>query len=384
MRLSIVILFLFAATNQYWLDVGIASMRSSILVAVIFVLFRLKETLVILRTESKTFIIYIYIMIGVLINDLYIEADTTDIFISVFFHIASVINFIFFFSLFSKDELNFPKFCIIYGCALFLYKRGFFFDVSRILDGAYFSARFAALTVYFSIGWSFFLMHKSKNFLALLVLLFSCLLLYNMESRSWCYMLLMTLIMSFVTSYTKINFRSFLAFIVLFLTFSIFGLFHFAPEVINTIIVARIDTFSSLMHFFNTFPFGIGSGGVVNLFPYRETLSSFFGFPLKLVVFAASSMEYSTAHSFIVGTLFKHGVLTLLPLSYFLINIFNLNIKMISFKGVSNEQRLISIFIISYTSYSLLFSGYQNFLIQFPMFYAVTLSMFRRSKVVKL
>ena len=320
-----------------------------------------------------------------MINDLYVEADTTDIFKSVFFHIASVINFIFFFSLFSKDELNFPKYLIISGCTLFLYKQEmFFFDVSRLLDGAYFSSRFASLTVYFSIGWSFFLMHKSKNFLALLVLLFSCLLLYNMESRSWCYMLLMTLIMSFVTSYTKINFRSFLVFIVLFLTFSIFGLFHFAPEVINTIIVARIDTFSSLMHFFNTFPWGIGSGGVVNLFPYRETLSSFFGFPLKLVVFAASSMEYSTAHSFIVGALFKHGVLTLLPLSYFLINIFNLNIKMISFKGVSNEQRLISIFIISYTSYSILFSGYQNFLIQFPMFYAVTLSMFRRSKVVKL
>ena len=194
----------------------------------------------------------------------------------------------------------------------------------------------------------------------------------------------MTLIMSFVTSYTKINFRSFLVFIVLFLTFSIFGLFHFAPEIINIIIVARIDTFSSLMHFFNTFPWGIGSGGVVDLFPYRETLSSFFGFPLKLVVLAASSMEYSTAHSFIVGALFKHGVLTLLPISYFLINIFNLNIKMILFKGVSNEQRLISIFIISYMSYSMLFSGYQVFLFEFPMFYAVTLSMFRRSKVVKL
>ena len=180
MRLSIVILFLYAITSEYWVDVGIASMRSSILVAVIFVLFRLKETLVILRTESKTFIIYIYIMIAILINDLYIEADTTDIFKSVFFHIASVISFIFFFSLFSKDELNFPKYLIIYGCTLIIYKNGlFFFDVTRTLlfDGAYFSSRFAALTVYFSIGWSFFLMHKSKNFLALLVLLFSCLLL---------------------------------------------------------------------------------------------------------------------------------------------------------------------------------------------------------------
>ena len=57
---------------------------------------------------------------------------------------------------------------------------------------------------------------------------------------------------------------------------------------------------------------------------------------------------------------------------------------MISFKGVSNEQRLISIFIISYMSYSMLFSGYQAFLFQFPLFYAVTLSMFRRNKVVKL
>ena len=194
----------------------------------------------------------------------------------------------------------------------------------------------------------------------------------------------MTLIMFFVTTYTKINFRSFLVFILLFLTFSIFGLFYFAPEVINTIIVARIDTFSSLMYFFNTFPFGIGSGGVVDLFPYRETLSSFFGFPLEIVMLSASSVEYSTAHSFIVGALFKHGVLTLLPISYFLINIFNLNIKMISFKGVSNEQRLISIFIISFMSYSILFSGYGQFLIEFPTLYAVTLSMFRRSKVVKL
>ena len=176
MRLSIVyfILFLFAITSEYWLDVGIASMRACVFVAVIFVLFRLKETLVILRTESNTFIIYIYIMIGILINDLYIEADTTDIFKSVFFHIASVINFIFFFSLFSKDEHNFPKYLIIYGCALFIYKNNeFFFDVSRLLDGAYFSSRVASPTVNLAIGWSFFLMHKSKIFLALLVLLFS-------------------------------------------------------------------------------------------------------------------------------------------------------------------------------------------------------------------
>ena len=144
MRLSIVILFLFAITGEYWLDVGIASTRSSIFVAIIFVLFRLKETLVILRTESKTFIIYIYIMIAILINDLYIEADTTHIFKSVFFHIASVIIFIFFSSLFSKDELNFPKYLIIWGCALSLHHHGkFFFDVSRLLDGPYFSFRFA-------------------------------------------------------------------------------------------------------------------------------------------------------------------------------------------------------------------------------------------------
>ena len=128
MRLSIVILFLFAITGEHWLNVGIASMRSSILVAVIFVLFRLKETLVILRTESKTFIIYIYIIIGILINDLYVEADTTYIFKSVFFHISSLIIFIFFFSLFSKDELNFPKFCIIYGCTLIIYKNELFFS----------------------------------------------------------------------------------------------------------------------------------------------------------------------------------------------------------------------------------------------------------------
>ena len=380
MRLSIVVLFLFAITSEYWLNVGIASMRSSILVAVIFVLFRLKETLVILRTESKTFIIYIYIMIAILINDLYIEADTTDIFKSVFFHIASVINFIFFFSLFSKDELNFPKYLIISGCTLFLYKQEmFFFDVSRLLDGAYLSQRVASLTVYFSIGWSFFLMHKSKFFLAHLVLLFSCLILYNTGTRSMSYMVIMTLIMSFVTSYTKIKFPSFLVFILLFLTFSIFGLFYFAPEVINIIIVARIGTFSSLMHFFNTFPMGIGSGGVVNLFPYKETLSNYFGFPLIFDL----NLNYTTAHSFIVGALFKHGVLTLLPLSYFLINMINLNIKMISFKNVSNEQKLISIFIINFTIYSMFFSGYQTFLIQFPMYYALTLSMFNRSNAEK-
>ena len=385
MRLPIVFLFLFAIAGEYWLDVGIASTRSSVFVAAIFILFRLKETLVILRTESKTFIIYIWIIIGILINDLYIEADTTDIFISVFFHITSIINFIFFFSLFSKDELNFPKFFIIWGCALIIYKNGgFFFDVSRLLEGAYFSSRFAAMTVYFAIGWSFFLMRKSKNFRALLVLLFSCLLLLSMETRSYGSILLVTFIMSAITTYTKINFRSFLTFIVLFIIFSIFVIFYSNPEIINIIIVARVDTFSSLMYFFNTFPFGIGSGGVVNLFPYRETLSSFFGFPLKLVALSASNMEYSTAHSFIVGALFKHGLLTTLPLLYFLFNIIKLNIKMVSLNAVGNEQKLLSIFIICSISYSIFFSGYGQFLIQFPMLYALTISMDRRSRVIKL
>jgi len=190
--------------------------------------------------------------------------------------------------------------------------------------------------------------------------------------------------MSAITTYTKINFRSFLTFIVLFIIFSIFVIFYSNPEIINIIIVARVDTFSSLMHFFNTFPFGIGSGGVVNLFPYRETLSSFFGFPLKLVALSASNMEYSTAHSFIVGALFKHGLLTALPLLYFLFNIIKLNIKMVSLNAVGNEQKLLSIFIICSISYSIFFSGYGQFLIQFPMLYALTISMDRRSRVIKL
>ena len=380
MRLPIVFLFLFAITTEYWLDVGIASMKSSILVAVIYVLFHLKETIFILKTESNTFIIYIYIMIGILINDLYVDAETTDIFKSVFFHISSVIIFIFFFSLFSKDKLNFPKFMIIFGCALIIYKNGeFFFDISRLFDGVYFSARLASTTVNIAIGWSFFLILKYKNFRALFVLLFSTWLLYSTDTRSYGTILLMTLIMFFVTTYTKINFRSFLAFIVLLFPFSIFGLFYFAPEVISTIVIARLGVFSSLMHFFNTFPMGIGSGGVVNLFPYKETLSNYFGFPLIFNL----NPNYTTAHSFIVGALFKHGVLTLLPLSYFLISIINLNIKMISFKNVSNEQKLISIFIINFTIYSMFFSGYQIFLIQFPMYYALTLSMFNRINAEK-
>ena len=157
MRLPIVFLFLFAIAGEYWLDVGIASTRSSVFVAAIFILFRLKETLVILRTESKTFIIYICIIIGILINDLYIEADTTDIFKSVFFHIASVINFIFFFSVFSKNDLNFPKYLIIMTCTLIFHKnQEYFFTWSRVLEEPYFQSRMSAIILYFSIGWSFF------------------------------------------------------------------------------------------------------------------------------------------------------------------------------------------------------------------------------------
>lgn len=378
MRISIIVLFLFSITTEYYLDVGIAYVKLSMLVSVTFVLFRLKETLVILRGESKTFITYIYIIIAILINDLYVDADTSDILKSIFFHIASMINFIFFFSLFSKNENNFPKFMIIYGFALLIYKNGeFFITVSRLLDGVYFSARLAASTVYFAIGWSFFLMFKSKTFRALLVLLFSTWVLYITNTRSYSAILLITTIMFFVTAYIKINFRILLISILLLVPFTIFYLFYFMPEAISPIVMARIDAFSSLMYFFNTFPFGIGSGGVANLFPYKETLSDLFGFPLIYFV----NQEYSTAHSFIVGALFKHGFLTLLPISYFLINIINLNIKMISFKSVSNEHRLISIFIINFIFYSMLFSGYQIFLFQFPMYYALTLSMYKGSKL---
>jgi hypothetical protein len=384
MRLSIVILFLFAITNEYWLDVGIASMRASNIIAVVYILSRLKKTLFILRTESKIFIVYMCIIIGIVINDLYTGADTTDIFKSIIFHIVSIINFIFFFSLFSKDELNFPKLFVIWGCSLIIYKNGgFFFDVSRLLDAAYFSSRFAAMTVYFAIGWSFFLMHKSKNFRALLILLFSFLLLYSMDTRSYGSILLVTFIMSVITIYTKINFRFFLTFLVLSIIFSIFVIFYFKLEIINIIILARLDTFSSFLYYLDTFPFGIGSGGVVDLLPYTAKISIFLGIPMEYMLTVSDSL-YSSSHSFIVGALFKHGLLTALPLSYFLFNIIKLNIKMVSLKTFGNEQKLLSIFIITSITYSIFFSGYGQFLIQFPMLYALTISMNRRNEDVKL
>jgi len=381
MKISTFFLFFYAMTFELWLDFGIASMRTSSMIAVICILSRLRETLAILKAEANVFIVYIYIILAIVINDLYVQADTIDILNSIFFHIISIINFIFFFSLFSKNDLNFPKFCIMLGFTLIIYKNDeFFFTWSRILEESYFQSRISEAISYFAMGVSFFLMHKSKMLLTYILLLFTFLLLFYTGTRSLSFILLMTLMMFFFTSYTKIKFHSLYVTILLFTFFIITGLFLFKPEIINIIIVARIDTFAALMHFFNTFPFGIGSGGVVNLFPYKITLSSFFGFPLDLVTPSYIRPDYSTSHSFIVGALFKHGMLTLLPILYFLINIFNLNIKMITYEGLSNEQRLISTFMFCFVGYHILFSGYGKFLIEFPLFYAATLAMYRRIK----
>ena len=385
MKTSVFLLFVYAATYEYWLDVGIANMRTSSMIAVIYILSRLRETLDILKAEANVFIVYIYIILAIVINDLYIQADTTDILKSIFFHIISLINFIFFFSLFSKNDSNFPKFFLFLGFALIIYKSDeFFFTWSRILEESYFQARISQSIFYLVIAWSFFLMHKSRILLSHVVLISAFLLFLNTGTRSYAFILFMVIIMSYFTNYTKIKFTSLLAVILFFISFIIFGSLLFKPEIIKEIIIARLFTFSSLMHFFNTFPFGIGSGGVVNLYPYSLTLSNFFGFNLDFGIRALTRMNYTTAHSFVVGALFKHGLLTLLPILYFLINVFNLNIKMISNKEVSNEQRLISICIITYLGYAIFFSGYTIFLIEFPMYYALTRSMYKRIGAIKL
>ena len=381
MKLPLFFLFLYAITFERWLDVGIASLRFSNLVAVIFILSFFRETLAILKAEANVFIIYIYIILAIVMNDLYVQANTSDILISIFFHIISMINFIFFFSLFSKNDFNFPKFCLVIGFSLLIYKNEeLFFTSYKIVEENYFQARISGAISYLAIGISFFLIHKSRTILAYILLLSTFLLFFNTGTRSLSFIIFSTLIMFYYTGNVKIKFHSFFLIILLSTFFIMIGLFLFKSEIINTIIVARIDTFSSLMHFFNTFPVGIGSGGIVNLLPYRIALSNFFEIPLALIVDSASNLNYSTAHSFVVGALFKHGLLPLLPIIYFLFNIFNLNIKMITYNELSNELRLISIFIFCNTAYHILFSGYGIFLIEFPIFYAATLAMYRRIK----
>ena len=127
--------------------------NSSYIFAFIYLSFYLKEVLTISRRESKTLILYIFIILGIVVNDIYVGADSSYMIKSILLHIFSLALFIFFLSLFLKDEFNFPKFLIIFSIALVFYKnQEYLLNFSRVLDSAYFNSRLASLTLYFSIG----------------------------------------------------------------------------------------------------------------------------------------------------------------------------------------------------------------------------------------
>ncbi len=246
-----------------------------------------------------------------------------------------------------------------------------------MFETPYFKSRLSSLVLYFTIGCCFFIIIKNKKRYAILMLLSTFFLLYYFGSRSTSSILLVTLLLFISMEKVRLNLTSFYfsALVIALTSFIIFN--HYYPEIITEVVMARIDTFSAIFHIVEKFPLGIGSGGIVDNSKPIEVLSSYYNFHTG-DVHSASNDEYSTAHSLVFGSLLKNGLFASIPLYYLLFNIFNLNLKLILCKREASANRFLSIYMVSFMSYSILFSGYGQFLTQFPVLYAATIAMYRK------
>ena len=380
-KYSLIYLLIYALLSEYWLDISVANIRISLLFSTFIVIIFSQKSIFLFKQTNIIFFVYLLIIFSLLINDMYVGAKPIFIFKSLFFHLMSFATLMFFLLFFYKNEENFPKFLILFGLALLLYKNNeYLLNFSRVSEPAYFNSRLASLIIYITIGLAFFIVKKLNLISALILLVISFLLLYYMEARSSAAMLLAIIMLWIYTFLFKPSFVVFFITIFIFLFISLPYIFIFYPEIVNTIIIARIDTFSAILYSLENFPLGIGSGGIVDLKPFVNILSEFFDFSLNRVE-AASGVEYSTAHSFLVGSLFKHGALSFFFLLCLSCNIFWLNIILLTNKSRSNDKKLLSAYIVGTFSYTILFSGYGQFLFQIPLFYAASISMFNNFKV---
>ncbi len=103
--------------------VFIAHIKLSFYFSFLYIFFNFKRTLEIINRESRTFLAYLLIIVAILINDLAADANITDTIKAVLLHFFSFYIFIFFLSVFSKHENNFPRFLIIFSIALLFYQK---------------------------------------------------------------------------------------------------------------------------------------------------------------------------------------------------------------------------------------------------------------------
>jgi len=386
LKFSIFGLWVYSLLNEYRVLILIAHIKLSFIFAFLYVVLNYKKTLNILKKERYTLYLYLLIVISIVLNDLIVDANMKNTIKSVLLHFFSFYLFIFFVSIFSKNESYFPRFLIIFSLSLLFFKnQEYLLDLSRVFDAPYFKSRLSSLILYSTIGVSYFLIEKNKERYAVLLMIISFFILQHYGSRSTSSILFVTLLcFVFLTRYRLKSIYLYSLPLVIYLIY--YYLLNNNPEIIAEIIIARIDLFSSIYVLVDNFPLGIGSGGIVDNSASIEAISSIYNFS-SIDVHSASNSEYSTSHSLVFGAMFKNGLFASIPLYYLLFKILHLNIKTINYSYKEKKTRgrvLLSTYIVIFMVYSMIFSGYGQFLTIFPIMYAATISIFRNGKTIYL
>lgn len=379
-NLSTLKIVLYSAFIEIKLFILFANIKLSFIFVIFDSILNINKYIYLTNKYRNFFYSYFFIIFFILTNDIIMGVSIQEILSSILLHIISFLIFIFFLKYFLVDINNIIKFFFIYSISLFVYKNGeFFVDFNLLRNSfAYFNPRLAAIGMYLIICLSYYLILNTRIFLSCFCLiLYSCLALY-FDSRSTSSILFLTifLFVYFNLSSSK-KLRLFYILIVI-IIISLFIIKSFYVQFIIYIVEARLNTFVSIVNFYNNFPFGIGSGSTYNNYNSIYILENFFNIELNKYNLIDSE-EYSTSHSLIFESLNRNGLFATIPIIFLFYKFYNMSIKTLIFTRLPKNLQLLISFLLSYNTFYIFFSGYGQLLSLTPILLASSIVIYEKT-----
>lgn len=381
-----IVLIIYSLFTEHMISILTFNIRISHLLAIFFVLINFNNYILKnFRFNFKIIAAYILIIQAILFNDIIVGTKLLYTFNSFFFFLVSLFLYLFFFTIFLKDENNLGKFFIFTFLSLMIYKNGqflFFGEESFAKVEAIYGSRFAGPFLFFTLGFSYYFLLKKMiiSFILLNIIYFLISLYFLSYSHLFLILTTLFLYLSIITLNIRTSYFNFLFFIFLFI-FSLDIIFFktYFNDLLVFLFLKRADAFVFIPNIIENFPLGIGSRGLI--YDYLDSaivLTNYLGLetfnPIKILV---SSENYTTTHSMVMHMLLKNGFISVIPFLFLFFYMASTIYKIVSYEEINNGVKFLSIYIFVFFFYALLFNGIGSFLTECPLYFAFIMSIKR-------
>ena len=378
-----IIIIIYAFFTEHMISILSFNIRISHLLAAFFVFWNFNKYIITnFKFNHKTIIAYLLIILVIIINDLIVGVKLIYTANSIFFFLMSLVLYFFFFNIFLRNENNFAKLFIISFISLIIYKNGqliFFPRDTLASTEAICGSKYAGPFLFFTLGFSYFLILKNKKIIFLFLTSAYLFLSFYFLSHSNIFIMTSTLILYYSIiilririSYFKLIFFAF--FFVLFI--DIFFLQIIFSDLLAFLFTKRTDSFLFIPNILENFPLGIGSKAVLDNNSFRILeLEEYFNLEIQKKNMGFISDENSTStHSMIMHMLLKNGFFSIIPFLYLFYIMAITIFKIFDHEKINNGLKFFSTYIFAFFTYALMFNGIGSILIEFPIYFGFIMS----------